>query len=318
MPAILQVIPASVERFEIRIGNIASIGRMPDSTICLSSGPSVSRQHAIIRSHNGLDYQFIDLGSLNGSYINGQRAVLPARLEDGARIRIADHEIVFERLQNLSGGCDDSTLPGSISGSGLKSSFVALMVCDIRGFTKATETLSDSDLARTLGGWFREAGNLIGQSGGDIDKFIGDAIFAYWVKREVQPSECEVAFETGRKLLRLAATLAWPDSHGPFEIAVALNCGSVICRNIGVRAEQDATILGNPVNTVFRLESLTKELKQRLLASHDFVSALPTSEDFIDLGPHMLKGKQYPVRVFGLNEAEGPGARKTPDAMLSD
>jgi adenylate cyclase len=219
---------------------------------------------------------------------------------------------MFERIEDASGENQESTLPGSVSGSGLVSSFVALMVCDIRGFTTATESLSKGDLAQTLGGWFRDAANLIHQSGGNIDKFIGDAIFAYWIKGEVQPSECQMAFESGRKLLRLAASRAWPGSHGPFEIAVALNCGSVTCRNIGVMAEGDATILGDAVNTVFRLEALTKALKQPIIASDDFVSSLPTTEGLIDLGQHALKGKQNPVRVFGLNESVGGDDREAP------
>lgn len=321
MPATLQVTPADAERFEIRIGNVASIGRLPDSTVCLSSGPVVSRQHAVIRSHNGSDYQIIDLGSLNGTYVNGQRVVLPVQLDNRARIRIAGNEIVFERCADLSGACDESTLPGSISSSGYSgyvSSFVALLVCDIRGFTMATENLSKDDLAQTLGGWFREAGNLIHLSGGNIDKFVGDAFFAYWTKRDTRPSECEAAFESSQRLLQLAKTLAWPDAHEPFEIVVALNCGSVTCRNMGVMAESDAVILGDAVNTVFRLESLAKQLKQPLLASHDFVSSLPSADGLIDLGWQTLKGKQNPVRVFGLNEGVGSDTRKPPRIVQSD
>ncbi len=301
MPATLQVNPESAERFEIQIGNIASIGRMPDSTVCLSSGPVVSRQHAVIRSNNGRDYQIVDLGSLNGTYVNGQRVVLPVLLENGARIRIADNEILFEQNGNPSHQDQQSTLPGSISRLGDPSSFAALMVCDVRGFTMATETFSNGDLAQTLGAWFREASHLIHQSGGTIDKFIGDSFFAYWAKRETEPSECHAAFDTGRNLLQLAQTISWPDGERSFDVVVALHCGHVTYRNIGMIAERDATIMGDAVNTVFRLESMTKQLSQRLLASQDFLAALPSTDAFTDLGEQMLKGKRHSVRVFGLN-----------------
>ncbi len=53
--------------------------------------PLVSRQHAVIRCHNGWQYQLIDLGSRNGTYVNDQRVVMPVTLTDGAQIRIADN-----------------------------------------------------------------------------------------------------------------------------------------------------------------------------------------------------------------------------------
>ena len=57
---------------------------------------------------------------------------------------------------------------------------VALLVCDIRGFSTMAEKISSSRLAQHLGIWFREAGNLVRKNGGTIDKFIGDAVLAYW------------------------------------------------------------------------------------------------------------------------------------------
>lgn len=299
MAATLQVIPASAARFQIEIGDIASIGRLPDSTVCLASGPLVSRQHAVIRSSNGCDYQIVDLGSLNGTYLNGRRIVLPAPLEDGSRVRIADNEIVFERKADSSFQDQQSTLPYCISRVSNSATFLALMVCDVRGFTAATETFSQGDLAQTLGGWFREASHLIEEHGGNIDKFIGDAFFAYWVKRDTEPSECEAAFKCGTELLELANTIKWPDAGRSFEVVVALHCGNVTFRNIGVMAERDTSLMGDAVNTTFRLESTAKELSQRLLVSQDFLKAMPSTKAFSDLGERMLKGKRHPVRVFG-------------------
>ena len=297
MPATLQINPVSGEPFEIRIGNHASIGRLPDSTVCLPFDTGISRQHAVIRSHNGFHYQIIDLGSLNGTYVNGQRVVLPERLENGARVLIAENEIVFEQGEEWSAELQRTTIGAGREGSDDDSIFAALMVCDLRGFTKATEAYSQNDLAQTLGGWFRQAGNLIQEKGGNIDKFMGDAVFAYWTKGEA--AECQAAFETAQELLRLALMMNWPDAKSPFEIAIALNCGDVTCGNMGIIAERGTTIMGNAVNTVFRLESVAKELNQRLVASQDFVLALPSADGFADLGEHSLKGKRHPVRVFG-------------------
>ena len=275
---------------------------MPESTVCLPSDLGISRQHAMIRSHNGFDYQIIDLGSRNGTYINDQRVVLPGRLENGARILIAENVIVFEQIEEAATEQQTSTLPGRSPGSIHDSVVAALLVCDIRGFTVATETLSKDDLAQTIGCWFREASNLIHKRGGNIDKFIGDAFFAYWTNFGSQASACEAAMETGKELLRLARTLKWPHDDEPLEVAIALHCGNVTCRSVGGFADRDVSMMGDAVNTVFRLESTAKELNQRLLASQDFVSSLASSDAFTDLGERMLKGKRHPVRVFGFDD----------------
>ncbi len=85
----------------------ATIGRTPENTVCLGFSPTVSRQHAIIRCHNGYEYQIMDLGSRNGTYVNDQRVVMPVTLQTGARIRIANNEMVFEQeseVENAEGG----------------------------------------------------------------------------------------------------------------------------------------------------------------------------------------------------------------------
>jgi class 3 adenylate cyclase len=70
--------------------------------------------------------------------------------------------------------------------------------------------------------------------------------------------------------------------------------------NVGVDAQRDATIIGDAVNTVFRLESLMKELNQTVVRSADFREHLPAEENLVDLVERKLKGKQQAVGVYGL------------------
>ena len=83
MPAKLRVKPLAGEPFELTIGNTATIGRTSDNTVCLSGSPLVSRQHALVRCHDGYQYQIIDLGSRNGTFVNDQRVVMPMTLTPG-------------------------------------------------------------------------------------------------------------------------------------------------------------------------------------------------------------------------------------------
>jgi class 3 adenylate cyclase len=70
---------------------------------------------------------------------------------------------------------------------------------------------------------------------------------------------------------------------------------------VGLVAQRDATIIGDTVNTVFRIEHLMKQLNQTLAASQDFLGTLPSAGiKFNDLGEHQLKGKFQPVRLFGM------------------
>lgn len=302
MRAKLKVHPVEGAPFDVEIANTATIGRSRDNTVSLHFSPHVSRQHAIIRCHNAYEYQIMDLGSRNGTFVDGRRVITPVTLRHGSIIRITSNELHFEQMEDAPAeGGYDVTLAGTDTGIE-ESSEVAIMVCDIRGFSTMSELLPEEALARTLGEWFRTAGNLVQQSGGTIDKFIGDAILAYWNKADANEQEARSALSVGRKLLTLADTVRWPlEDAQPFRIAVALHHGTVTCGNIGLVAQRDATIIGDAVNTAFRMESAMKQLNQPLVLSGEFLGSLGEPFDtYADLGEHQLKGKKDMVRMFGL------------------
>ena len=305
MGAKLIIQPENAEPFEIPIGNTATIGRTRENTVCLNFSPLVSRQHAIIRCHNGYQYQLIDLGSRNGTYVDDQRVIMPVALTDGARIRIADNTLTF--TETVDEECDERhevTVAGSLTSCGLEARPVALLVCDIRGFSAMSEKTEGAKLAQILGAWFRETGNLVTRSGGTIDKFIGDAMLAYWGSAGVGADDCRAAFEIGKAMLKLASARNWPNGT-PFHIAGALHYGRVTCSNVGVTAERDATIIGDAVNTVFRLEALSKELQQPLITSGDFHEHVGDLGTFVPFGAQSLKGKARTVEVFGCDTTHG-------------
>jgi adenylate cyclase len=141
------------------------------------------------------------------------------------------------------------------------------------------------------------------QSGGTIDKFIGDAVLAYWPEprnEAVQGAECATALLVARQLLSATRQRFWSGTETPFGVRVALHFGMVTCGNIGLVAQRDATIIGDAVNTAFRLESVMKELNQDLVLSQDFASALKTPPELVDLGERELKGRNQAVRLYAL------------------
>ena len=263
------------------------IGGSEDAQFCLPHDRYFSRHHCLIEVAPPRAF-LRDLGSTNGTYVNDQRVVMPVFLTDGARIRIADNEIVFSEHDDEPGSDYNAmTLVCSVDNSGVEARAVALLVCDILGFSTMSENVPAEEMAQTLGAWFRETGNIVAQSVGTIDKFIGDAVLAYWGTAGRASADCDTAFSAAKSMLARADSRQWPNGD-PFRIAVALHYGRVICCNVGTAAERDATIVGDAVNTVFRLEALSKELDQRLVMSGEFAENLPDIKKFKDFGDRAL------------------------------
>jgi adenylate cyclase len=297
MRARLHVRSAQAPPFKVVIGNTASIGRAPESTVCLSLDPFVSRQHALIRAQADGRYHLTDLGSRNGTFVAEERVLFPVALEPGSVIRIADTEITF-LIDELAAAPEDRTIftPGVTPATAATPA--ALLVCDIRGFSQRAERLAVDDLAPLLGAWFREIGDAVERSGGTVDKFIGEAMLAYWGSGQGR-SACEQALGVTRQLLALAAARRWPGG-GAFEIVIALHYGKATLSNVGLRGERDATIVGDAVNVAFRLEAVAKTVGQSVVFSEDFRAALAFPPGLQDLGERVLKGRAQPMRLFSL------------------
>jgi adenylate cyclase len=297
MGAKLHIQPKNAAPFEVRIGNTTTIGRTRENTVCLNFSPLVSRQHALIRCHSAFQYQIIDLGSRNGTYVNDHRVVMPVILEPGARIRIADNTLTFLQEEEADDDMDLTVAATSTGGSAGLARPVALLVCDIRGFSTMSERLPGADLAQLLGKWFREASNFVQRGHGTIDKFIGDALLAYWA----ETTRCDEVFGIARQLLQLAGEREWPGGE-PFKIAIALHFGPATFSDMGMSAGRDATIIGDAVNTVFRLEAVSKELDRPVVVSGAFAEQLTARPGLEDFGEKTLKGKTQTVRVYALKE----------------
>ena len=162
------------------------------------------------------------------------------------------------------------------------------------------EKLGERELAQIIGNWFRDIGNAVQSAGGIIDKYNGDALLAYWPARDEQGTECAICLDVALTILQLARGRTWPGSGTPFRVGIATHFGRVTSSNVGQVALRDATIIGDTVNTAFRLEGVMKKLGQDLVLSEDFRTVLPPGREFVDFGEFQLKGKSQLVRVYGL------------------
>ena len=226
---------------------------------------------------------------------------MPVTLESGSRIRIADYELVFDQDSSEEEGEHvDATLAALSSDGSHAVLSVAILVCDIRGFTPMAEKLGEQKIAHLLGNWFRDTGNIVQSAGGIIDKYIGDALLAYWPARDQEGTESAICLDSALSILQLATSRTWSEADQPFRVGIALHFGRVTSSNIGQVAVRDATIIGDAVNTAFRLEGVMKLLNQNLVMSQDFATVLPEGRNLTDFGEFQLKGKSQLVRVYGL------------------
>ena len=300
MGAKLHIQPENGEPFEVPIRGTATIGRTRENTVWLRNNTQVSRQHAVIRCYGSDQFQLIDLGSVNGVHVDDVRMVVPVMLKDGTRIRIADDVLTFHLEVSQEVDLQDyPTVVGSMVMARAEDTPVALLVCDIREFSAISEKLPSADLAQVLGVWLRDAAKIVERVGGTLDKFIGDALLSYWGNTTNAKLNCGAAYSAAKQMRELARERKWPDGT-PFNIAIAVHYGPVSCSNVGLSAERDTTIIGDAVNTTFRLVGAAKDLDEAMLLSSDFIGHVPGVASFRDLGERALKGKHQLVRIFGL------------------
>jgi len=288
------VIDGSKER--VACGGVTSIGRDGGNDIVLPD-PQVSRHHAMVRRLGKADYYLIDSGSSNGSRINDRRITVPTQLEDADRITIGGTTLIFEADPQQASFSHSLSMQATVIMDEPVIKEVTLLVADIRGFTRMSEQLPIRTLTRLMHHWFERANEAIVKNGGVVDKFIGDCVFARW-ESDSSCNNVIHALRTACSLRDITTTLHhyFPELSEPLYIGVGINTGMA---SIGVGSEN--TVLGDAVNTAFRLEGATRELGTDVVLSEDAYGSLPNCL-FGDAEHSLkLKGKARAVRAVALD-----------------
>jgi uncharacterized protein (DUF427 family)/class 3 adenylate cyclase len=172
---------------------------------------------------------------------------------------------------------------------------------DLRGSTALAERLPRERYLELLNHFFEcTAGPAIEQDG-EVLKFIGDAVLAIFPLRD-DPRAAEHALAAAREaLVRIERfNRAQAEGEPRLGIALALHLGEVNYGNIGIEGRLDFTVTGPAVNTVARLERLSKSLGKPIVASGAFAQLV--RDQVVDLGTHDLAGLQAPIEVHTLKE----------------
>lgn len=174
-----------------------------------------------------------------------------------------------------------------------------IWLSDIRGFTDLSETLPRDTLIDLLNSYFGPMCDAVASHGGEVLKFIGDAMLAIFRIDADAASTCEAALAAAE---RAQAALAEENKRRELEglpridYGLALHVGDVIYGNIGSNTRLDFTVIGPAVNLTARIESMCRPLGQQLLLSSEFVrlSGIPAQS----LGKFALKGIAEKQELF--------------------
>ena len=192
-------------------------------------------------------------------------------------------------------------LDGSFRRGGGELIHAAIWFCDLRDFTSISDRMAPHEVVEMLDAYFDRVAGAVTARGGEVLKFIGDAILAIFPIGIDAPAACQNALRAAEEALSALQKLNEERSpEAPLAIGVALHLGEVMYGNIGSRERLDFTVISSSVNETSRLEGLCKTLGTRLMLSEVFVSAI-SRPDIVDLGEQDLKGVSSKRRVFTLD-----------------
>jgi adenylate cyclase len=220
-------------------------------------------------------------------------------LEVGATRQLAV-TLLDTYLGHRTGG---RVLGGQIRRGAAETIEAALWYGDLRRFTALTETLPGAQLLSMLNEYFEAVALAVGARGGEILRFIGDAMLIVFPAGPQQTLDlaCTAAVDAALDAFERVSSInrVRRDSGLPeIRFGVGLNAGAVVYGNVGAPDRLDFTVMGPAVNRAARLEALTKELDVPLLMTARVASAL--SRPVRSLGLHRLRDLSEPIEIFEL------------------
>jgi adenylate cyclase len=228
---------------------------------------------------------------------------------------IASYRVLFEEKEKrkVRGAFGQYVAPGFINQIlkepgklqlGGEEAELTIMFSDIRDFTSISEKLTPTELTELLNEYLTAMTEIVFQTRGTLDKYIGDAVMAFWGRPFLDLHNhaelaCQAALEMSDNLREL--NRRWEErGRPPMKIGIGLNTGPVMVGNMGSARRFNYTVMGDHVNLGSRLESLTKEYGTQIILS-EFTHAQVKGR-FVEreLDLIRVKGKERPVAIYQL------------------
>jgi adenylate cyclase len=227
--------------------------------------------------------------------------------------RVAEEKRIRGRLERYHSPQVVEEIISEVTATGdlkaARTKVVTILFADIVGFTGWSEKMPADELSRLLTEFFTLASDAVFACGGTIDKFIGDAVMAFFGAPLEQPDHAERAVAAALKIREgMAAWNAERASRGdpPLEVRIAVNTGEAIVGDIGSERRVDYTVLGNAVNVAARLEEFVAQPGDIVVGPVTW-EAVRDRFEVAQLGFFALKGLSAQVPLYKVLSARDPG-----------
>ncbi|MFH1233646.1 MAG: adenylate/guanylate cyclase domain-containing protein [Patescibacteria group bacterium] len=180
---------------------------------------------------------------------------------------------------------------------------LTILFSDIRDFTAISEKLSPEKLVHLLNKYLSAMTDLIMESNGVVDKYIGDAIMAFWGTPIKQPNHAQFACQTALRMISILneKRKEWQKKFGvELRIGIGINTGQAIIGNMGSSKRFDYTIIGDSVNLASRLEGVTKQYGVPIVISEYVKNQVNDKFIFRYLDKVRVKGKKEGIEIYEL------------------
>jgi adenylate cyclase len=175
----------------------------------------------------------------------------------------------------------------------------AIMICDLRDFTKISDNWPRDDVIDLLNDYFDAMSDPIARHGGEILKFIGDGLLAIFPLS--QPNACANLLRAVTEARQAMAALNQRNNgtgRAPLNYGIGVHVGDVMYGNIGSSSRLDFTVIGPAVNMASRMEALTKQIGKPVLLSRDFAELVDKEFELERVGKHAVRGFSEPIELF--------------------
>ncbi|MDF1749309.1 MAG: adenylate/guanylate cyclase domain-containing protein [Alphaproteobacteria bacterium] len=185
---------------------------------------------------------------------------------------------------------------------------IAVMFCDLRGFTRVSEDRLPYDTVFLLNRYFDAMGKAIEESGGHLDKIIGDGIMALFGIETTPEEGCRQALRAAKRMADRLTTLNTSleqDLDEPLRIGIGIHVGTVIVGEMGYGRATQLTAIGDAVNTASRLEAKTKDYGAQLVASKAVLrtAELALPKEFYEEHQAEIRGRVQPIKLIAVQDA---------------
>jgi len=178
---------------------------------------------------------------------------------------------------------------------------LTILFSDIRGFTSISEKMDAQDLVGLLNKYLTAMAKIVLDNRGVVDKFIGDAIMAFWGAPLPHENHAEAGVKTALLMSRelKKCNEEWKKFNYPeIKIGIGLNTGEAVVGNIGSHERFDYTVIGDNVNLASRLEGLTKFYGVGIIVSESTAAAVKDKFVLRQIDCVAVKGKMQEVKIY--------------------